>query len=186
MAGLHALALIALTLAVAGGADAPRGQAPRDRAIDATVTLSGGEKPGSVTIVNHGATVQWVARALRVERGDGTTWRPVSTRLDLVAACDGRFPRRTGAVRLLPGQSVSVVPWTGFSCDSQCPTSCRLNFYNGTGPFRVVATLLPSNARVIGPVFSMPEQPAPWVDVPFTLEEMLAAHRRPRAGENDP
>jgi hypothetical protein len=186
MASLHTVALIALTLAVAGGADAPRGQGQHDRTIAATVTLSGGGKPGGLTIVNHGASAQWVARALTVEWRDGETWRPITTRLDLIAACDLRFPRRTAAVRLLPAQSVSVVPWTGFSCRGQCPTSCRMNIYHGAGRFRIVATLLPSNARVIGPVFRMPDRPQPEVDQPITLTEIEAAARQPRRGDNDP
>ena len=186
MAGLHSVALSALALVAAGFADGRPGGATHRGSPRATVRLSSGAAPGSVTIDNRGGAMQWVARALTVERRVGARWLPIVTSLDLIAACDPRFPRRTAPVRLLPGQSVAVMPWTGFGCGGQCPATCRANVYQGEGPFRIVATLVPSGERVTSPIFSMPPRPKPLADHPFTLTEIGAAAKRPRAGPNDP
>ena len=123
---------------------------------------------------------------MAVEWRDGVTWTHVVTTMDLVAECDLRFPRRTGAVRLRPGQFFAVVPWRGYNCSGQCPSGCHLSYYVGPGPYRMVATLLPGGARVVGPTFLMPERPAPPVDHAYTMADMLAAYKRPRRGEHDP
>lgn len=161
------------------------GASPPDP-VPPPVTLTLGQTPGSLTVTNTSDTNQWLDRGMQVQTLRDGRWTPVDTTFDLIAQCDARFPRRMQPVRLPPRQTVAVVPWTGTGCSSQCSHTCRLNRYYGGGPFRFVARRYPSGEDFVSPVFRMPDQRQDPKGLPITLDQILEAARRPRAGPNDP
>ena len=177
MASVHAAPLIALAMLAAPVADA----AP-------AVTLTLGSDPGVVVVTNRSARDQWLTRTMLVEQRVHGGWQVVEDELDLVAECDARFPRRTQPVRLRRHQVVTVVGWTGYTCDKQCAATCHFNTYQGGGRFRIVARAWPGGERFASPVFTMPFTPTERRSYagPTTYETMVAESRRPRAGPNDP
>lgn len=157
MAAIRRHALIALALAGCGPAagqqaaalpaPVPSGSPP--------LALVNGPAPGALTLI-AGAAGAMVERRLGVEARTAAGWAPITTEFAVVAACAPPAPATP--LVLAAGARFAVVPWRGFSCSGQCNTICRANIYYGRGPFRFVATLA-GGARVVGPTFTMPDQP---------------------------
>ena len=151
-----AVNLLAATLVVAAAATLVVAAA-----APAGLVLAGGAPPGSLILANRSAGPIMIARAIGVERRDGTSWTAVRTEFNAVSSCPmpGRpAPAPTSVVSIPTGRSLKVVPWQGYTCSGQCEAACMANLYLGPGTFRFVATVLPVRARVLGPSFALPPQ----------------------------
>jgi hypothetical protein len=82
--------------------------------------------------------------------------------LKLVEKCptdaDAPFPP---CIHLTKGQTLRPVPWTGYSCSSQCNHECTKNVYYADQRFRFVVKTCKSGERFEAPVFQVPKAPPP-------------------------
>ena len=172
MAQLRRAALGLLAAGTVASAPAPTG-----------LRLEGGGKPGSLVIVNRSPAPLTIARAIVVERRDGSGWTSMRTEFNAVAACEWAnpparalppVPART--VSIPPARSLHIARWLGYSCSSQCVTSCAANVYLGPGTFRFRVTMLPGGARATSPAFTLPpERPG---DMTRNLVDTVRSQRK--------
>lgn len=142
-----------LVLALAIAACTPAGADPTP-----AVTITNG-KPGEFKLDAKSAVKLKTLASIEMLR-DGK-WTNVSDRFDLgdgyrlVERCDGK----PGAcLDLAAGASLSPVPWTGYSCSSQCNKSCDKNVQYGEGDYRLVVTSCDGKATFTGPTFHLPKR----------------------------
>ena len=151
--------LAGFVLAMPGSGTAGEGEAVR-------LELTG--KTGGLRIVNQMETAISIAPTIAVQhkvepdRGDG--WETLGVRFEAIGECrnarsgpDWLAPL-TAPVEIAAHAALTVVPWTGWSCQSQCPRPCRANGYYGAGRYRFVVTKLPEQERVVSPEFDMPAE----------------------------
>ncbi len=115
------------------------------------------ESPGAFEVVNRGGAMD-LAWEVEVEKAVDGEWRPIVVeQLELVERCgeSKNSPCRT----LEKGAVLRPVPWTGYSCSSQCNEACRANVYYGPGRFRFVVWDCPKRQRFEGPPFELPSDP---------------------------
>ena len=113
--------------------------------------------PGAFEVVNHGGALD-LAWAVRVEKLVEGGWSPIVVdNLELVERCGE--PKNASCRTLAAGGSIRPVPWTGYSCSSQCNAACRANVYYGPGRFRFVVEDCPQTHRFDGPLFELPTVP---------------------------
>jgi hypothetical protein len=74
----------------------------------------------------------------------------------LVEACD---QKPGSCVTIEPGKTLRPIGWTGFSCAAQCNQSCRANTWMGPGTYRLVLKGCGGGAKILGPEFTLPEEP---------------------------
>jgi len=118
------------------------------------VAIKNIEPPGAFEIANLGPMVE-LAWAVAVEQAVGEEWRPIVVeQFELVEQC-GEI-KSSPCRRLGERAVIRPVPWTGYSCTSQCNTACRANVYYGPGRFRFVIRDCTGQWRVEGPPFELP------------------------------
>jgi len=109
-------------------------------------------KPGSVSVSNTGPAIR-VKRRIVVEQQASGKWVPTDAYFDLIGYCGD--PARQDC-RELKGETIEVVPWTGYSCSAQCARPCRENSYLGPGAFRFVVVTCDGKQRFEGAPFELP------------------------------
>ncbi len=115
--------------------------------------------PGEIEVASPSGSK--VSTKTRVEQKDATgSWTPLE-QLDLgngyrlVSACDA--PSNDCAT--LSASPLRPVLWQGFSCSSQCNSSCDKNVWEGPGTFRIVVLPCAGDSKateIAGPAFDLP------------------------------
>ena len=95
------------------------------------------ETPGAFAI-EGGAGLSLRSRAA-IEQQTKTGWRPVFEEFYLTQDC-AAVARLPACVTLKSGETLRPVRWTGFTCQGQCPRSCKKNIYRPPGTFRLTLT----------------------------------------------
>jgi hypothetical protein len=90
------------------------------------------------------------AKLGRIEQQTAAGWKPVFREFRLVEDCDAVATQ--ACVSLAPGAVLKPVPWTGYTCEGQCPRPCKRNIYRPPGTFRLVLPLC-GGGEVAGPPF---------------------------------
>ena len=109
-------------------------------------------QPGAFAIEASPAGAS-LARQGRIEQQTAAGWKPVFREFRLVADCDA-VAKLPVCVTLAPGAVLKPVPWTGFTCEGQCPRPCKRNIYRPPGTFRLVLPMC-GGGEVAGPPFDM-------------------------------
>lgn len=113
--------------------------------------------PGAFEVVNSGEAID-LAWEVGVEKSLDAEWRPVEVeQFELVEKCGE--PKDSPCRTLEEGAAIRPVPWTGYSCTSQCNEACRANVYYGPGRFRFVVWNCSKRLRFEGPPFELPADP---------------------------
>jgi hypothetical protein len=109
-------------------------------------------EPGAfeITASPPGASFE---RQGRIEQLTSSGWETVFDGYYLVNDC-GAIATLPACVTLAPGSVLRTVPWTGYTCDGQCPRPCTGNVYRPPGSFRLVVTQC-GGANAAGAPFSM-------------------------------
>jgi hypothetical protein len=114
---------------------------------------------GSFSVTNHGPQVALLRRVVVEFHDDGGDWERVDADVRLIADC---AETAEGEERVFPpGETLTVAPWAGWSCDGQCPKPCRANAYLGPGEFRFVVLTADRGRRFEGAGFPLGEPPPP-------------------------
>ena len=82
----------------------------------------------------------------------GGAWHKTEARVELVAQCGGGD---TDCKTLRANNTLTLVPWNGFSCDGQCPHACRANIDLEPGIFRFVVESCDGKKRYEGAPFQL-------------------------------
>ena len=93
------------------------------------------EKPGAFAI-EGGVSLR---NRAAIEQQTKAGWRPVFEEFYLTEDC-AAVARLPACVTLKPGETLRPVRWTGFTCQGQCPRSCKKNIYRPPGTFRLTLT----------------------------------------------
>jgi hypothetical protein len=129
-----------------------------DKPMDPFVEVHNLESPGAFEVVNHGGVVD-LAWEVGVEQASDGEWRRVMVeQFELVERCGQ--PKGSPCRTLEKDAVVRPVPWTGYSCTSQCNEACRANVYYGQGRFRFVVWDCSKQHRFEGPPFDLPPDPS--------------------------
>lgn len=120
------------------------------------LTLSLGALPGSLTITDAGASTVTFRSAIRIETESAGSWSRVPAEMQATPSCS---VRAGGTVTLDAGARMDVQPWTGFTCGTQCVSTCRMNVYVGGGTFRFAVEVAPDWHVVTSRPFTMPPTP---------------------------
>jgi hypothetical protein len=108
--------------------------------------------PGASSIANPGPDVA-LNRRVTVEKHAGANWVATDADVRLIASCD---ELETATERVLrSGETLTLKPWNGWTCDGQCAGSCRANVYLGPGEFRFVIVSANGKQRFEGPAFAL-------------------------------
>lgn len=94
-------------------------------------------KFGALRVVNGAVPVQ-LDSSIGVQRRVNDRWESVPVANFFLRAKCGSSPY--SCVSLGPGAELEPVPWTGNSCNSQCPTPCDLNGPLRPGIYRFLIT----------------------------------------------
>lgn len=109
-------------------------------------------QPGAVSVTNHGPDLA-LRRAVLVEKHESGSWAATDADVRLITSCD---EVEKGKSRVLKqGETLLVKSWNGWSCNGQCPRSCRANLYLGPGEFRFVVLSEDGKKRFEGAAFSL-------------------------------
>ena len=165
MTGLrrHALILASVCVIFAVAAQ-PTGNAPIEFRL---VQSAGPVKIGGPVTLCRSHTFQLVNLGPSIElKSNVTIERQVSGRWNdagiknffLVETCpssedwpsENTIPR---CVSLAAGAVLQPAPWRGFSCDSQCPTSCDSNVAFPPGTYRFVVESCDGQRQIVSPPF---------------------------------
>lgn len=119
----------------------------------AAVEVKNLDKPGAFEVRTNGIAV---ASRGEIEELVGQKWI-VAVPYRLFEKCPEKLSQSciTGKDKILP------VPWTGYSCSSQCEVPCKKNVYRGPGEFRLVVFSCDRKRRFESPVFKMPADSKP-------------------------
>lgn len=91
---------------------------------------------GAFEVVNRGPAVS-LASEIGIEQKADSGWIAIPvTNFYLVAACDS--PAKGKCSELAVGANLKPMPWRGWHCYSQCPSSCRLDSAVPAGTYRFV------------------------------------------------
>jgi hypothetical protein len=94
---------------------------------------------GTFQVVNRGPTTL-LRTSVNVEKRVGEVWEPTPvSRLMLRRDCEGHT-ELPECISIEAASTMTVAPWTGRLCMSQCPTSCRLDGVAPEGLYRIVVT----------------------------------------------
>jgi hypothetical protein len=121
-----------------------------------------------VNLTNAAITIApTIAVERKVEQNRGGGWETLGARFEAIGECrsyrtspDPLAPL-SAPVEIAAHAALTVVPFTGWSCQSQCPRPCRANGYYGAGRYRFVLTKLPEQKRFESPEFDLPAEPKP-------------------------
>jgi len=154
----------------AATATAPRASAPSP---SASLAIAPGKAP-AIAIVNLGpgrfrvkttapeATSVKTQATIEQQQPDGT-FKPVTLDLANGYRVVTRCPDAAATVAActsVAASGIELVAWSGMSCGGQCAQACFANVFM-RGTFRlVVAACGDDSARVVGPTFEMPPDPA--------------------------
>jgi hypothetical protein len=122
----------------------------------AKLSLTTSGAPGSLVITNHGSAEIQLIRAIKIEHKTGDRWQPVEAEFKLVADCAEVPAKADKCVRLASQASLTVVPWTGFSCSGQCNRSCRANVKYPAGRYRFVVASCSDGVAHTSDPFELP------------------------------
>jgi hypothetical protein len=112
--------------------------------------------PGAFSVTNNGPDIE-LQRRVVVEKMEPAGWRATYADVRLIATCE---EKETGTTRLMKhGETLVVKSWNGWSCNGQCPRSCRANIFLGPGQFRFVVVSGNSTQRFEGEAFTLAEKP---------------------------
>lgn len=111
------------------------------------------KQPGAFAIAASSSGASFEKQG-RIEQQTAAGWRTVFDEFSLVEHCDA-VATLPACVTLPPGTVLQPVPWNGYTCNGQCPRSCKKNIYRPPGTFRLVLTSCGSGARVTGAPFFM-------------------------------
>jgi hypothetical protein len=92
------------------------------------------EKPGAFAI--EAAAGLSLRNRAAIEQLTKAGWRAVFDEFYLTEDCDA-VTRLPACMTLKPGETLRPVRWTGFTCQGQCPRSCKKNIYRPPGTFRL-------------------------------------------------
>lgn len=93
---------------------------------------------GAFEVVNRGAAVS-LESAVVVEQQSSGAWKKIPvTNFYLIARCQTGFKQK--CVSFAGGATLKPVPWRGWHCYSQCPSSCRVDGPAPPGTYRFVVT----------------------------------------------
>jgi hypothetical protein len=116
-------------------------------------------KPGEFTLTASSTVELQTVASIEMLR-DGK-WIDISKGFDvgdgyrLIAGCGGKPDK---CMTLAKGGSLSPVPWSGYSCSSQCNKTCDKNVQYGEGDYRLVVTSCDGKQTFTGPAFHMPKR----------------------------
>ncbi len=160
MRHLHSIALFALFFVAAPHASRAQSAAPTAAIVQITA-LQG----AAITIENPTNATVSIGSRLRVEQQINNAWRPValSNPLLAISSCSDT---PTTCTSVAPGQFIVPVPWTGYSCSTQCPNVLCTRNGRLTGTFRYVVTDCSSRPVAFSPPFSLTNQALPAPSLP--------------------
>ncbi len=154
----HALVLASVCVISAAAAQ-PNGNAPIESRL---VESAGPVKIDRVTLcrshtfqlVNHGPSIE-LKSTVTIERQVRGRWNDAGIKnFFLVERCsedwDHTIPR---CVSLAAGAVLQPAPWQGYSCYSQCPTSCDSNVVSPPGTYRFVVESCEGQRQIVSPPF---------------------------------
>ncbi len=193
------LSIAALVLALASPLPLRAQSAPSSARL--TVALS-----DSRVRVENSTNVPIAVRSIvQVEQQTATGWQRVSLANPLYAINHCADAHTNACISIAPGTILRPVPWTGWSCDAQCPVDCDRNGrLSGTFRYvftdcadRPIATSAPFTLSArgpsapalprLGPGDARPEPSAPAAECRFT-ERTICTRSRPnrRAWQSSP
>lgn len=105
-------------------------------ASDASAQVRNLDRPGAFAI-EGGLSLR--SRGA-IEQQTKAGWRPVFEEFYLTEDC-AAVARLPACVTIKPGEMLRPVRWTGFTCQGQCPRSCKKNIYRPPGTFRLTLTV---------------------------------------------
>lgn len=141
-------------LASAGTAPLPPptpGPAPSGGAVEVRLL---GKRPTAFQVVVSGDAID-LSRDVTIEHEADSGRYPIGGIIQLIESCDKQLDAGT-CVSLPAKGTITPVPWTGFTCDSQCPRACRANAYLGPGVFRYVVKSCDGKRQWASPYFTLP------------------------------
>ena len=121
------------------------------------LTIANG-KPGEFTLTANSAVELATVASIETLR-DGK-WIQISKNFDLgdgyrlIAGCGGKPDKCT---KLAAGGMLTPVPWSGYSCSSQCNQTCDKNVQYGEGDYRLVVTSCDGKQTFTGAAFHWPK-----------------------------
>jgi len=159
--------LMALALVAACHQDVPRARAltpappvtytARDVALPPPPVVVTVMTPGAFEIENTTRAPVKLATEARIER-DGAPLDAVDD-YRLVEDCSAK---PDACVEIPAGATLRPVPWTGFSCSSQCNQNCDKNVWmGGAASFRFAVKTCDGARTIRTPAFTMPRDPRP-------------------------
>ena len=108
--------------------------------------------PGTFEVVNEGGEVSLSSR-VQVQGLYKGAWINMGGDVRLVRSCD--IPQIPDCITLHRGEGLQPLPWTGYSCSSQCPIGCRANKIYPPGTFRFIVVSCSGDKSFAGPAFYM-------------------------------
>ena len=114
--------------------------------------------PGAFEVVNESGGEVSLSSRVQVHSHYKGAWQNEEADLHLVHSCDLDPLQIPACVTLHAGEHLRPPPWNGFSCSSQCPSSCRGNIVLPPGTFRFVVAPCSGGDSIVGPAFEMDGQ----------------------------
>jgi hypothetical protein len=131
------------------------------RTMGLSVMIKNLKAPGAFEVINTADADVDLAWEVGVEQRVGEQWRSIVVeQFELIEQC-GEI-KQSPCRKLLAKGVIRPVPWTGYSCSSQCNTACRANVYYGPGQFRFIIRSCSGQEQINGSSFKLP---------PFSLSQ---------------